>query len=453
MWTQRDQLQAYQFLRRRIVSALQFGDANHPVAPGRRLIRATAAGLGVALLVTGGFLVAAVLHPGSTADWRSPGQILVEKETGASFVLGDDGLVHPVLNHASARLLIGSAKITSMSSRALADAPRGRPLGIPGAPASLAAPDALITGPWAVCTTPGDAAALTTAVVGASLPAARLNAGQGVVVRDPDGARYLVSDGRRLRARTGALVALGYDAVRPRPAGSAWIRALPAGPDLTLLDVAGVGRRGPRLAGASTRVGQILLARGVDGADRYYLVGADGLVPVGQTEAALILGNPDNRDAYRDGVPRPVDVAAADVAASGLVATRAKDPGFPPRLPRITPGEGPVCAGGSGTGPLALWTGPAPVPSGARALPVEAPASARTADRVYVAPGADLLVRAGGGGTALITDQGTRYPVAGPDDLKALGYGDATVTSVTTGLLSLFPAGPELSRAAARGPA
>lgn len=96
MWSQRDQLQAYQFLRRRLVSALQTGDANHPVSPSRRLIVSGAIGIAASVLIAAGFLVVGVLRPGSNQDWREPGQVIIERETGAAFILAGDGLLHPV---------------------------------------------------------------------------------------------------------------------------------------------------------------------------------------------------------------------------------------------------------------------------------------------------------------------------------------------------------------------
>lgn len=51
MWTVRDQIQGYQFLRRRLVSALFAGDANNPVPPSRRLMLSYALGLAVTFLV------------------------------------------------------------------------------------------------------------------------------------------------------------------------------------------------------------------------------------------------------------------------------------------------------------------------------------------------------------------------------------------------------------------
>src|SRR6266540_2016753 len=107
MWTQRDQLSAYQFLRRRSVSALQTGDANHPVSPSRRVVLTGALGAAAALLIAAGFGVYGALRPGASDSWREPGRVVIEKETGASYVLGSDGLLHPVSNYASARLLAG----------------------------------------------------------------------------------------------------------------------------------------------------------------------------------------------------------------------------------------------------------------------------------------------------------------------------------------------------------
>ena len=61
MWTQRDQLRAYRFLRRRLASALQFGDANHPVSPSARLVVCCAVGTMLTLLVLAGIGVYGVV--------------------------------------------------------------------------------------------------------------------------------------------------------------------------------------------------------------------------------------------------------------------------------------------------------------------------------------------------------------------------------------------------------
>jgi hypothetical protein len=64
MWTTRDQLQAYQFLRRRLVSALQTGDANNPVSPSRRLMLAYAVGVALTLIAVAGIGAYGLLRPG-----------------------------------------------------------------------------------------------------------------------------------------------------------------------------------------------------------------------------------------------------------------------------------------------------------------------------------------------------------------------------------------------------
>lgn len=62
MWTVRDQIQGYQFLRRRAVSALLAGDANNPVPPTRRLLLSYALGLAVTFLVVAAFGVFSLMR-------------------------------------------------------------------------------------------------------------------------------------------------------------------------------------------------------------------------------------------------------------------------------------------------------------------------------------------------------------------------------------------------------
>ena len=141
VWTQRDQIQAYQFLRRRLISALVAADSNHPTSPSRRLVLGTILGIAGAVLITAAFGVIGLLNPSGAADWQQGGQVILEQETGARYVLGQDGLLHPVLNYASARLLAGGngSNTVTVSANTLGSASRGAMLGIPGAPDSLPA--------------------------------------------------------------------------------------------------------------------------------------------------------------------------------------------------------------------------------------------------------------------------------------------------------------------------
>lgn len=63
MWTTRDQVQAYEFLRRRLVSALLTSDANHPASPSRRLLLGYVLGATCMVLVVAGFAIYGLLRP------------------------------------------------------------------------------------------------------------------------------------------------------------------------------------------------------------------------------------------------------------------------------------------------------------------------------------------------------------------------------------------------------
>src|SRR5207302_886191 len=84
----------------------------------------------------------------------------------------------------------------------------------------------------------------------------------------------------------------------------------------------------------------------------------------------------------------------------------------------------------------------------------------QSADRVVVGGGHGALVRelptpgavAAGTTVYLVTDEGTKYPVADSADvLGSLGYAGVTPVPVSAALLALIPTGPELDPQAARG--
>ena len=100
----------------------------------------------------------------------------------------------------------------------------------------------------------------------------------------------------------------------------------------------------------------------------------------------------------------------------------------------------------SGDAPVSV-TGALPLPPGGRAVPV--PGDVRMADAVYVPPTRGALVH-DGSSVYLVTDQGVRYPVGGPDAAKALGYGGVRAAAAPSALLALFPTGPALDTAAAQ---
>src|SRR5258708_33132872 len=81
------------------------------------------------------------------------GQVLLSKSSGAVFVrIGDR--VHPVLNLASARLIVGkNDNPKDVDDKFLNTVPRGPMVGIVGAPASIRGSDNLSMASWTVCDT------------------------------------------------------------------------------------------------------------------------------------------------------------------------------------------------------------------------------------------------------------------------------------------------------------
>jgi type VII secretion protein EccB len=474
VWTERDQIQAYQFLRRRLVSALATGDANHPVSPSRRLVLGTVMGAVTAVLVAAAFGVLGLLKPTGAVDWHQSGQVILEDGTGAHFVLGSDGLLHPVINESSALLLAGADKTVTASASALNSAPRGATLGIPGAPDSLPSAGGLLTPTLVTCSSvsAGQVAAVapTSSVLlagpgsatGALAGMRVLSAGQGLLVQVPGSAAYLVAGGYQYQLPAAAVVvALGYQNIAPLPVAPNWLSTLPAGRDLDLVGVPGAGSAGPAVGGAATRVGQVLSTNGaLGGAADYYLVRASGLEPITQTEAVLVLGDTANAAAYPGAAPRVLQSSLAAVASAPQYAAGDDAAGYPARIPApVDAGVGTVvvCASGDGRDVAAVAVGQAlPLPPGARAISTGATSGDAVAGQVYVPPGSGALVAAQaapGAATAvtyLVTDEGIKFRVATAAARSSLGYGSVTPVPVSTTLLNLLPTGPVLDLAAAR---
>jgi type VII secretion protein EccB len=473
VWTERDQIQANQFLRRRLVSALATGDANHPTSPGRRLVLGTVMGAVAVLLVAAGFGIVGILKPASSVDWRQSGQVILEQGTGAHFVLGSDGLLHPVINEASALLLAGTDKTVTASASALSSAPRGVTLGIAGAPESLPPASGLLTPTLVTCSSApagqSGTAAPTTSVLltganraaGALAGMRALSARQGLLVQAPGGAPYLVAGGYRYQLPApAAVVALGYQNVAPVPVAPSWLGTLPAGRDLALVAIPGAGGPGPAVGGAATRVGQVLTtSSALGGPAEYYLVRAGGLEPITQTEAVLVLGDTANAAAYPAAAPKVLPSSLAAVASAPQQTAGADASGYPARIPApADAGAGTVvvCAAGDGRDVASVAVGPAlPLPAGARAMSTGATSGDVVAGQVYVPPGSGALVAAQAAPgarpttTYLVTDEGVKFPVANAAARSSLGYGSVKPVPVSTTLLDLLPTGPALDRAAA----
>ena len=462
MWTQRDQIQAYQFLRRRLVSALVAADANHPVSPSRRLVLGTVLGLVAALIVTAAYGITGFLHPSAGTDWKKPGQVVIEKETGTRFVLAGDGLLHPVLNFASARLLAGGdgSRTSTVAAKTLAEMGRGAPLGIAGAPDSIPAAARVTAGPLTACSTVAPdqpaATAPTTVLRWADPVAGRTLAGtQALLVTDGSGSA-LVSGGVRFRIPGAAqAAALGLSAQPATRVSAAWLSAVPAGADLDFLAVTGAGGPGPRIGGSSVRIGSVLSVTTAlsKAPDQFYLVLSQGIAPVTAVQAQLALAGPGSP------ARRPVDVTATQlvgVAQASLPGRLSAASGATvltdlPDVVRPASVNSPICLRMTAGARTAVFVAD---PAADLSAGVAEKPGRLTADRIDVPATTGALVSDRGDGAAtttyLVTDDGVKYPLPSADAQNALGLGNLAPVVLTSAALALLPTGPVLDPVAAR---
>ncbi|MFE3666628.1 type VII secretion protein EccB [Streptomyces sp. NPDC059164] len=492
MQSKRDQVQAHGFMMGRLSSGLLMADPDAPESPLGRTTRGVVFGLLVTVLIGAGTTVYGLLRPGGNDTWRKGEHLVVNRDTGARYLwTGTDGVLHPVRNYASARLIGGAdLEAVDVSTASLRDVPVGTPAGIPGAPDTLPAPDRLDAGAWHMCVTGPDGAlpstsggaadagvdrpGATTVVAGAPLESQDVGADRGVLVRGPDRTEYLVWRGSRLpldRA-SDARNALGYGSERAMPVSAAFLDALAPGPALKPPEVPGRGEKGPVIGGEPSTVGQLFEVSVPGGGSTYHLLREGGLVPLSGLEAALVLGDPaTQKDAYQGRSPEARAVGAEALRTHRSKKTAAAGPAGA-ELPRTPPAPHPaprgtaLCAqvdGGDGgariRSVLVPLTALAPVAvSQGTAQPVEA-ACVRT-DATVVRPGRGALVRAlhasgaaHAGTTYLVADNGVKYRFPAKGSLTALGYAEGHIGSVPAPLLAALPTGADLDPAAATGAA
>ena len=465
MQTRRDQLHAYRFLTRRAQAALVAGEPNAVEPPMRRLTLTTVSGIMIAVLVAAGAALVGVIRPSTGSAWKQPGAVIVERETGARYVLLD-GRLHPALNYASAALAAGgqqTAHVTLVDRSELRRTPRGVTIGIPGIPDSLPTARSLLHATWSVCSglradDTGNVSAHVAVTVGGPVRAAVLP-GEGAVyvAAATGGARYLLYRGARLSVRSGDVAtALGLQSETPLTVGTAFLDAVPAGPALTTPAVPGLGTPGPTVAGRPTVVGQLLR---VADRDQHLVVLPDGVAATDPVQTSLL------ETLVVRGAHLPVvDIGESD--ALGLPQSPAVWPalehqfdGLPDHLPdldRSADLAGGLCA----VYPRAASTPGFAVPSGrpqnvAGAAVVESSESQQgVADEVLVEPGRAALVKSADGAPTvfLVADPGRKYPVASDAALTSLGYASVAPDPVPAVLLPLLRTGPALDPVAARRP-
>jgi type VII secretion protein EccB len=480
MQSRRDQVQAYSFTVERLTTSMLAADPDLMETPMGRTRRGTAIGFVIGLLLCVAYTVHGLLFSSDSNAWSKPGTLIVEKDTGARFLYGD-GVLRPVLNYASAKLILGKGgKTTEVSRNTLGDVPRGTPIGIPGAPDSLPSADQLTDAAWQVCATSrtdddGSQKPTTTLDVGITPGDQKtLGADEALLVTtggdSKDGTDYLLWQGRRLRLddEHGALQSLGYGTTAPVGVGNAFLAAIPAGADLAPPEVQGRGTQGPTLAGERRRVGQYFVVHTPGTADQHYLLTGEGLVPLTTTQLQLVRGDPrTSKDAYAGKEASAVELQPNEIRehmAPGHVGGTTSD-ALPTRPPK-------ALAPRTGTVPCMRVVPNRFTPRYVFSQALAADATGQTPparqgvaagcpapDLIGARPGGGVLVASTSTGTGtsgvryLVTGDGIKYPLSAASVVERLSYGETDLVQLPSALLRLLPTGPVLDPERAARPA
>jgi type VII secretion protein EccB len=460
MASRRDQYQAYRFVTRRHTGALLREDSDTADAPLRRLSNGTFGGVLIGLLAMAVAGLWGLLSPSSAPGWQNGKSLIMARDNGARYVYLD-GKLHPVLNYASALLILKSGAVTpvTVSRGALDTVEQGRPIGIAGGPDSIPSPGAIVTGPWTVCNDQAETSLtvplpVVTLYVGTSAGVLTpLPATSAVLVQDLTGTQYLVWNGERLRLSSEAPAALGYTG-QALPVAPAWINALPSGPDLTPPEPPDLGSAGPEVDGAASKVGELF---SVDSAA--YVMEPDGLAAITPLQERLLQADRNEENTVYGGgavTPRAVDVSALGHLSGTHPASINGLPQTVPAAVNVSTGSVSVCAtlasGSQGTVTLATRT-VAPTVATAAAEPTDHGTDVAATVDLAAAHGALVKLTSSVNDTIgteyLVTDLGIKYPIAGPSVLSDLGLSTIKATALPPGFVDLMPTGPALSEQAA----
>jgi type VII secretion protein EccB len=448
----KDLLQAHRLMTQRAGLALLQGEADTAEQPLRRINIATFAGVMVAALAVAVFwIIGAFTHSGAQVPRNASGTVIMDKDTGTSFVWCG-GKLCPALNYASALLALGTSNVTvrGVSQRSLAGIPRGQTIGIPGLP-PLPVPGRLIRGPWSVCvrtvaTSTGQQPTVTL-VAGRDVHGQPIGDRRAVLVRAQNQTWVIWHDQRMPIGRNYLSVATGGGGQQPIAVPVAWLNSLAEGPAFIPPAIPGFGQpTGLGPAGPAT-VGAVYKVAGV-AATQWYVQLSDGVAQISQTQAALLLLAPGQKVAQA--------AQLSPQAAAQHPAARAVPRGGLPLVPTTPVSFDPVtplCAVYHGVAQPGEVTLGGAVPAGGLA------AAPRTggANYVWLPPGAGALAGATTAmgqrtaSTYFLVTGASRYALATPEVAADLGYRlGAQRTLVPVNILNLIPQGPVLDPSRAR---
>ncbi|QSB04863.1 type VII secretion protein EccB [Natronoglycomyces albus] len=472
MVSRRDQLLSYQFTMQRVISALVYRRTDSHSSPFRKAGGAYMAGAALTVLVLGITTLIGWFGGGGSTSWQEGGTVVVEKETGAVYVVlqygENDFVLHPAVNYTSAVLAAGSNNTTSVKASSFVDIERGTPIGIYGAPEFLVEDEQLLEGAWSACSTEvptARASSIDTFVYVSETPTGtNLGETSTLVITEEDNVYLLWNGYRHHIPNPETVLDVLLVGSEPRPTTEAFLQSIPSGVPVQMPWVPDIGDESPI---DEVPVGQVLVRSTQAGDDQHFVVMSDGVAEVTTWQAELLLNNSDIRDdAYVGETPQVIAYppgAPTDSSSRTLIPGTENAPGVDTeRIPPVANADtDTVCASySSGSSvPTISVDNNVDVEAG---MPTRAQTAANTAlaDRIIVPPGQAAVVRvaitpeAGMGALYLVTDVGEAYPIAHPDVAATLGYTNpSSFVAMPAGLVGLIPVGPNLDPSQARQPA
>lgn len=506
MASRRDELNAYTFAKKRLVAAFLQPSPTGTEEGAPRPLRGILPGIVVGALILAGFGAWGMFKPKAPDGWDKPEEkvIIGSESTTRYVVLKTDGKaqLHPVLNLASAKLLLdpGKGEVVKVDEKVLdnGDIPHGATLGIPYAPDRL--PEAKEAGEkkrWAVCERPGEggravqkaAFVLADRDKGKVGGANQLHGGELVYVQGPDNRLYIVDkSGTRYRVPNDeTLLRVLVENRRPQRVSRQWLATLHSGDAIGFPQIDGgvgddAGIQG--LGREANRVGAVIEAPAGTHWQKYVVL-QGRVMPVSDFTAKLLLSSKQLLSLKQSGQPIKVSASAFSPLKQHYGGSLKWPDEEADAVNSAGTGHGSrnvACNvlhkvdGKTGRTTLSTWSG--------ENFPAQLPAGTSSA---YVTPGTGQLFRqvkgrsTGSGGVFLVTDTGLRYAMQsnsdsehdgsgiGEDEKKSgkaekgqpqegeraqrrLGYEKVKPTPVPAEWATLLPTGPRLSTGDAHQP-
>ncbi|RXS78850.1 type VII secretion protein EccB [Streptomyces sp. TM32] len=354
MASRRDELNAYSFARKRTNAAFLKPLPNGSIESAPKPLKAVVPSIVMGVVVLVGFGACGILKPVAPQGWDTVGaNVVVGSDSTTRYVVlpntdasgKSHKLLHPVLNLASARLLLDPNKfqvVQVKDSELDGKLPHGPAVGIPYAPDRLPGTDEVDKPKvWAVCDRPGSGEnskpQQTVFVLGGKDKdlvegKGKLDNDQALYIEDPKGLRWLVDEkgvAFQFDATLGGKIAPAQgpekansdlqriifgDSAEPQKVSQQFMDTLIKSPvPIAMPRISGAGKRTTAMGVPDSvrTIGTVLQARD---SQQKYVVQADGVYKVSDFVANLLLEGQNAKDVHPDGTAmKPAEVSTTSM--------------------------------------------------------------------------------------------------------------------------------------------